>query len=59
MLFDWNLSRHPFLKEVVDLDPLLCTGFAREHADLFCSPILLRSNNDQKFELSDEHCIGR
>ena len=36
-LFDSNLSRHPFLGQVVDLDLLLCTGFDSEHAVLFRS----------------------
>ena len=27
VLFDSNLSRRPFLRQVVDLDLLLCTGF--------------------------------
>ena len=35
MLFYWNMSRRPFLGQVVDLDLLLPTGFDEEHADLF------------------------
>ena len=35
MLFDLNLSRHPFLRQVVDLDLLLCTVFNSEGAVLF------------------------
>ena len=35
VLFDSNLSRCPFLGHVIDLDPLLCTGFDLEHAVLF------------------------
>ena len=35
VLFDSNLSRRPFLGQVVDSDLLLCTGFDLEHADLF------------------------
>ena len=35
VLFDLNLSRRPFLGQVVDSDLLLCTGFDSEHA--FCS----------------------
>ena len=27
VLFDLNLSIHPFLRQVIDLDLLLCTGF--------------------------------
>ena len=34
-LFNSNLSRRPFLGQVVDLDLLLCTGFDLEHAVLF------------------------
>ena len=34
-LLGWNLSRHPFLGHVVDLDLLICTGFDSEHEDLF------------------------
>ena len=41
-LFDSNLSRRPFLRQVVDLDLLLCTGFDLEHAVLFLCHILLR-----------------
>ena len=33
-LFDSNLSRRPFLGQVVDLDLVLCTGFDSEHACL-------------------------
>ena len=32
VLFDWNLSRCPLLRPVVDSDLLLCTGFNLEHA---------------------------
>ena len=35
VLFNLNLSRRPFLGQVVDLDLLLCTGFDSEHAVLF------------------------
>ena len=34
-LFYWNLSRRPFLEQMVNLDPLLCTALDWEHADLF------------------------
>ena len=57
MLFDWNLSRHPFLWEVFDLDWLRCTGFEFEHLDLFLCPMFTqRPMNDQKTEQSNEHC---
>ena len=35
VLFDSNLSRRLFLRQVVDLDLLLCTGFNLKHAVLF------------------------
>ena len=41
-LFDSNLSRHPFLGQVVATDLLLCTRFNLEHAVLFLCHILLR-----------------
>ena len=34
VLFDWNLSRLPFLGHVIYLDLLLCTGFNLDHAVL-------------------------
>ena len=37
-LFAWNLSRHPFLGQVVFLDLLLCAEFYSEHSDLFLCP---------------------
>ena len=42
VLFDSNLSRRPFLGQVVDSDLLFCTGFDSEHAVLFLCHILLR-----------------
>ena len=42
VLFDSNLSRRPFLGQVVDLDLLLCTGFYLEHAVLFLCHIFTR-----------------
>ena len=41
-LFDSNLHRRPFLGQVVDSDPLLCTGLDWEHAVLVLSPTLPR-----------------
>ena len=35
VLFDSNLSGRLFLRQVVDLDLLLCTGFNLKHAVLF------------------------
>ena len=34
----WNLSRRPFLGQVVNLDLLLCTGFDLEH--VICSYVI-------------------
>ena len=62
MLFDWNLSRSPFLGQVVDLDLLLCTGtaFNLESADFFLLPVFIqRPTNDRKIERSNEHCFGQ
>ena len=38
VLFDWNLSRCPFL-QVVNLELLLCTGLDLDHEDLLLCPI--------------------
>ena len=35
VLFKWNLSRLPFLGQVVNLDLLRCTRFNSEHVALF------------------------
>ena len=54
VLFNSNLSRLPFLGQVVDLDLLLCTGFYSEHAVLFlCHSFTQRPTNDRKIERSD------
>ena len=54
VLFDSNLSRLPFLGQVVDLDLLLCTGFDSEHAVLFlCHIFTQRPMTDRKIERSD------
>ena len=59
-LFDSNLSRRPFLRQVVDLDLLLCTGFDLEHAVLFlCHIFTQRPMNDRKIERSDGRGFGR
>ena len=48
-LFNLNLSRLPFLGQVVDTDLLLCTGFDQEHVVLFLCCILTESPmNDRK-----------
>ena len=55
--FDWKLSRHPVLGDVVDLDLLLCTGF---HSDFSVCPIFTqKSMNDWTFEQSNEHSFCR
>ena len=57
--FDWNLSRCPFLGQVVDLDLLLCIGFKLEHTYLFQCPIFAQiPMNDWKIESSNKSCIG-
>ena len=54
VLFDWNLSRRPFLGQVFDLDLQFCTEFDSEYADLFLCPIFTqRSMNDRKIERSN------
>ena len=59
-LFDSNLSRRPFLGQVVDSDLLLCTGFDSEHAVLFlCHIFTQRPMTDRKIERSDGRCFGR
>ena len=59
-LFDSNLSRRPFLRQVVDLDLLLCTGFDLEHAVLFlCHIFTQRPMNDCKIERSRRRCFGQ
>ena len=60
VLFDSNLSRRPFLGQVVDLDLLLCTGFDSEHVVLFlCHIFTQRPMNDRKIERSDGRGFGR
>ena len=59
-LFDSNLSRRPFLGQVVDTDLLLCTGFDSEHAVLFlCHIFTQRPINDRKIGRSYGRCFGR
>ena len=59
-LFNSNLSRHPFLGQVVDTDMLLCTGFDSEHAVLMiCHIFAQRRMNDRKIQRSDGRCLGR
>ena len=59
VLLDSNLSRCPFLRQVVDTDLLLCSGFNLEHAVLFlCHIFAQRRMNDRKIEQSNWHCLG-
>ena len=59
VLFYSNLSRCPFLEQVVDLDLLLCTGFNLEDAVLFqCHILTQRPTADRKIERSDGCCFG-
>ena len=59
-LFNSNLSRRPFLGQVVDTDLLLCTGFDSEHVVLFlCHIFTQRPMNDRKIERSDGRGFGR
>ena len=61
-LFNCNLSRHPFLGQVVNLDLLLCTGLDSENADLFLGHLCLYFTrgpmNDGRIEQSYERCFG-
>ena len=51
VLFYSNLSRLPFLGQVVNLDLLLCTGFDSEHVVLFLYHIFAqRPMNDSKID---------
>ena len=60
VLFDSNLSRRPFLGQVVDLDLLLCTGLDSEHAGLFlCHIFTQRPMTDRKIERSGGCCFVR
>ena len=54
VLFYLNLWRHSLLRQVVDSDLLLCTGFNVECADLLqCLISTLRQTNDEKTEPSN------
>ena len=56
VLFYANLSRCPFLGQVVALDLMLCTGFNLEHDVLFlCYMFIQRPMTHQKIEWSNEH----
>ena len=60
VLFNSNLSRRPFFRQVVDSDLLLCTVFDLEHAVLFlCNVFTQRPTNDRRFERSNRRCFGR
>ena len=60
VLFYSNLSRLPFLRQVVDIGLLLCTRLHSEHVVLFlCHIFIQRPMNDCKIERSDVRCFGR
>ena len=53
-----NLSRRPYLGQVIDLDLLLCTGFNLEHVVLFlCHTFTQRPMSDQTIERSNGRCF--
>ena len=61
-LFDSNLSRRPFLGQVVDSGLLLCTKVDLEQAVLFLGHIFVQrpmNDSDRKIERSDGRCLGR
>ena len=59
MLFNLNLSKYPFLGQVIELDLLLCTGFDLEHVVLFlCHIFTQRPMHDRKIVQSYECCFG-
>ena len=60
-LFYLNLSRRPFLRQVIasDLDLLLCTGFNSEHVVLFLFHILTQKPiTVRKIEQNNGRCFG-
>ena len=60
VLFHSNLSRRPFLGQVVNFDLLLCTGFDSEHEALFlCHIFTQRPMADRKIERSEGRGIVR
>ena len=55
-----SLCRRPFLRQLVDLDQLLCTGFNSEPAVFFlCHIFTQRPMSDSKIERSDGLCFGQ
>ena len=59
VLFNSNLSRHPFFIQVVNLDLLLCTGFSSEHDVLFlCHIFTERPMTDRKIKQRNGCCFG-
>ena len=59
VLFNLNLSRRPFLRQVVNLDLLLCTGFYSELPALFLSHFSTQEPmNYHKMELCHGRCFG-
>ena len=53
------MSTSPCLRQVVNLDLLLCTGIDSEHAVLFLCPSFIQGPmTDRKVERSNERCFG-
>ena len=59
VLFNSNLSRCPFLRKLVDLDLLICTGFNLEHAVLLLCHIFTQGPRTiRKFKLGNWSFFG-
>ena len=59
VLFNQSLGRRPFLRQVVALDLLLCTGSESEHMVLFlCHSFTQGPITDRKIEHSNGRCFG-
>ena len=59
VLFNWNLSRQPFLRQVVKLDLLHCTGLDWNILMVLCPIFTQRLMKDRRIEQSLEHCLDR
>ena len=58
VLFNWNLNRRPFLRQVFNLDLLLCTRFYSENACMFlCLCFTQRWINNKTIAPKAKHCI--
>ena len=60
VLFNSNLSRRPFLRQVVNVDLLLCTGFDLEHENFFLCHISTKGPMyvERLSETIDEDLVG-